>query len=60
MSDRTWTRHWRASTRFIPKQLLALFETATWPVVTAAADARLSARPGVRVDIHARARAVWQ
>lgn len=52
-------RHVYASrTRFIPAALLKLFETTTWPKVSAAASER-SARP-VRVDIGARMRGMWK
>ncbi len=51
-------RHVYASrTRFIPDQLLVLFERTAWPVVAAGSGAR-SASP-VRIDLKARTRARW-
>ncbi len=52
-------RHVYASrTRFIPATLLQFFETATWPLVSAAAGER-SARQ-VRIDVGARMRSMWK
>ena len=52
-------RHLYASrTRFIPTDLLPLFEQYFWPRVTSAAIA--SQPPQVRVDIGARMRAMWR
>ena len=52
-------RHVYASrTRFIPATLLQLFETASWPKVSAAANERSSRQ--VRVDIGARMRSMWK
>ncbi len=45
-------------TRFVPDALLGLFETQTWP---AKADREPShARPGDRIDLGARMRAMWR
>jgi DNA helicase-2/ATP-dependent DNA helicase PcrA len=52
-------RHVYASrSRFIPDQLLHLFERTTWPLFGAAA-ARVASE-GVRVDIGARMRGMWR
>ncbi|OCP35253.1 ATP-dependent helicase [Ensifer sp. LC163] len=52
-------RHVYASrTRFIPATLLQFFETASWPVVSAAASER-SARQ-IRIDVGARMRTMWK
>ncbi len=51
-------RHVYASrTRFIPEQLLVLFERKAWPAVAAGSGAR-SASPA-RIDLKARTRARW-
>ena len=53
-------RHVYASrTRFIPDDLLALFERTAWPVARAAAPVRPAAQ-GVRVDVGARMRGMWR
>jgi DNA helicase-2/ATP-dependent DNA helicase PcrA len=52
-------RHVYASrTRFIPAMLLQLFETSTWPLVSASASER-SARQ-IRMDVGARMRGMWR
>lgn len=52
-------RHVYASrTRFIPATLLQFFETASWPIVSAAASER-SARQ-IRIDVGARMRTMWK
>lgn len=52
-------RHVYASrTRFIPATLLQFFETASWPLVSAAASER-SARQ-IRIDVGARMRTMWK
>lgn len=52
-------RHVYASrTRFIPATLLQLFETASWPKISAAANEQSSRQ--VRVDIGARMRSMWK
>ena len=53
-------RHVYASrTRFIPNGLLGLFEKTAWPLVTAS-SAEAVASQGVRIDIGARMRKMWQ
>jgi DNA helicase-2/ATP-dependent DNA helicase PcrA len=53
-------RHVYASrTRFIPDQLLGLFEKTTWPLVVAGAAAR-AASQGPRMDVGARMRGMWR
>ncbi len=53
-------RHVYASrTRFIPANLLKLFECCTWPVVVAGQDSRPDARQ-VRIDVGARMRGMWR
>ncbi|MGE0457519.1 MAG: ATP-dependent helicase [Bauldia sp.] len=52
-------KHLYASrTRFIPPDLLPLFETFFWPRLTAPAIA--TRPPGIRVDIGARMRGMWR
>ncbi|MGH6805712.1 MAG: ATP-dependent helicase, partial [Ensifer adhaerens] len=52
-------RHvYAARTRFIPATLLQFFETASWPLVSAAASER-SARQ-IRIDVGARMRTMWK
>jgi DNA helicase-2/ATP-dependent DNA helicase PcrA len=53
-------RHVYASrTRFIPDQLLHLFEKTVWPVAATGAAAR-SASSGPRIDVGARMRGMWR
>jgi DNA helicase-2/ATP-dependent DNA helicase PcrA len=53
-------RHVYASrTRFVPRDMLHLFEATTWPVMSAQTVTR-SASPGVRVDVAARMRGMWR
>jgi ATP-dependent DNA helicase UvrD/PcrA len=53
-------RHVYASrTRFVPSDILHLFEATTWPVLSAQ-TARRSASPVVRVDVAARMRGMWR
>jgi DNA helicase II / ATP-dependent DNA helicase PcrA len=53
-------RHLYASrTRFIPEELLGLFERTAWPVVPAGATAR-TAGQGPRLDIGSRMRGMWR
>jgi DNA helicase-2/ATP-dependent DNA helicase PcrA len=53
-------RHvYAARTRFIPDELLGLFERAVWPVVAPDLAAR-SANRGIRVDVGARMRGMWR
>jgi ATP-dependent DNA helicase UvrD/PcrA len=53
-------RHLYASrTRFIPEQLLGLFERTAWPRATAEAKGR-SASNGPRIDVAARMRGMWR
>lgn len=53
-------RHVYASrTRFIPANLLKLFECCAWPVVVAGQNARPDARQ-VRIDVGARMRGMWR
>src|SRR4029077_19778444 len=53
-------RHLYASrTRFIPEELLGLFERTTWPVVSADTAARMTSR-GPKLDISARTRGMWR
>jgi DNA helicase-2/ATP-dependent DNA helicase PcrA len=53
-------RHVYASrTRFMPSDILHLFEATTWPVLSAQTVTR-SASPGVRVDVAARMRGMWR
>jgi DNA helicase-2/ATP-dependent DNA helicase PcrA len=52
-------RHvYAARTRFIPENLLGLFERTSWPL--AAAAAARAASPGPRIDIGARMRGMWR
>ncbi|MCV9966971.1 ATP-dependent helicase [Pararhizobium sp. BT-229] len=52
-------RHVYASrTRFIPVTLLKFFETATWPMVGAAASERSAKQ--IRIDVGARMRSMWK
>ena len=52
-------RHVYASrTRFIPAALLTLFETTTWPKISASASERSAGL--VRIDIGARMRGMWK
>jgi ATP-dependent DNA helicase UvrD/PcrA len=52
-------RHVYASrTRFIPENLLGLFERSSWPLATAGAAARASQGP--RIDVGARMRGMWR
>jgi DNA helicase-2/ATP-dependent DNA helicase PcrA len=51
-------RHvYAARTRFIPNELLKLFECAAWPI--AASSQSLTAVQGPRVDVAARMRSMW-
>jgi DNA helicase-2/ATP-dependent DNA helicase PcrA len=53
-------RHVYASrTRFVPSDILHLFEATTWPVLSAQTVTR-SASPGIRVDVAARMRGMWR
>jgi len=53
-------RHVYASrTRFVPNDILQLFEAATWPVMSAQIVPP-SASPVVRVDVAARMRGMWR
>ena len=53
-------RHVYASrTRFIPEQLLGLFERTNWPVASASAAARGPSQ-GPRIAIGARMRGMWR
>jgi DNA helicase-2/ATP-dependent DNA helicase PcrA len=53
-------RHVYASrTRFIPENLLGLFERTSWPQAAAETAAR-AASQGVRIDINSRMRSVWR
>jgi DNA helicase II / ATP-dependent DNA helicase PcrA len=47
-------------TRFIPADLLELFEQAAWPVITAEPAGARTARQGARLDVAARTRAMWR
>lgn len=52
-------RHVYASrTRFIPVTLLKFFETATWPMMSAAASERSAKQ--IRIDVGARMRSMWK
>ncbi|WP_425960581.1 ATP-dependent helicase [Rhizobium nepotum] len=52
-------RHvYAARTRFIPATLLQFFETAAWPLVSAAASERSAQQ--IRIDVGARMRAMWK
>lgn len=52
-------RHVYASrTRFIPQELVSLFERITWPLAVAAAGTPVPP-PGPQIDIAARMRAMW-
>jgi DNA helicase-2/ATP-dependent DNA helicase PcrA len=58
--DSQGDRHVYASrTRFIPDQLLALFERTTWPVAAAGIAAR-TASQGPCIDVGARMRGMWR
>ncbi len=46
-------------TRFIPDELLGLFEGTTWPSIPAGLAAR-DPRQGVRIDVTARMRGMWR
>jgi DNA helicase II / ATP-dependent DNA helicase PcrA len=53
-------RHVYASrTRFIPGNLLPLFESVTWPIL-ATEVARQAAISQVRIDVGARMRGMWR
>ena len=53
-------RHVYASrTRFVPRDILHLFEATTWLVLSAQTVMR-PASPGVRVDVAARMRGMWR
>ena len=53
-------RHVYASrTRFVPRDVLHLFDAATWPVLSAKTATR-SASQGVRVDVAALMRGMWR
>jgi DNA helicase II / ATP-dependent DNA helicase PcrA len=53
-------RHvYAARTRFVPSDILHLFEATTWPVMSAQTVTR-SASLGVRVDVAARMRGMWR
>jgi DNA helicase-2/ATP-dependent DNA helicase PcrA len=53
-------RHVYASrTRFIPDNLLLLFEKTTWPLAVASSAAR-AASQGPRIDVGARMRGMWR
>ena len=53
-------RHvYAARTRFVPSDILHLFEATTWPVLSAQTVTR-STSPGVRVDVAARMRGRWR
>jgi DNA helicase II / ATP-dependent DNA helicase PcrA len=53
-------RHvYAARTRFIPANLLQLFECCTWPIVAAGQSTRPDVRQ-VRVDVGARMRGMWR
>jgi DNA helicase II / ATP-dependent DNA helicase PcrA len=53
-------RHvYAARSRFIPENLLGLFERTSWPLATAGAAAR-SASQGPRIDVGARMRGMWR
>jgi DNA helicase II / ATP-dependent DNA helicase PcrA len=47
-------------TRFIPAELLELFEQTAWPVIAAEPDVSRMAPQGVRLDVAARMRAIWR
>src|SRR5262245_8699333 len=54
-------RHVYASrTRFIPDDLLLLFETAAWPALAEGPTGVRPAVQGIRVDVRARLRSMWQ
>jgi DNA helicase II / ATP-dependent DNA helicase PcrA len=54
-------RHIYASrTRFIPDDLLFLFETAAWPALAVGPTAVRPALQAIRVDVRARLRGMWQ
>jgi hypothetical protein len=53
-------RHLYASrTRFIPENLLGLFERTVWPLATANTEVRVPSQ-GPKVDIGARMRGMWR
>ncbi len=53
-------RHvYAARTRFIPANLLSLFDCVAWPMVAASAGAR-RADGGLRVDVRAKMRGMWR
>jgi DNA helicase-2/ATP-dependent DNA helicase PcrA len=52
-------RHvYAARTRFIPENLLGLFEKTSWPLAAAGAATRSSQGP--RIDVGARMRGMWR
>jgi DNA helicase-2/ATP-dependent DNA helicase PcrA len=54
-------RHIYASrTRFIPDDLMFLFETAAWPALAVGPTAVRPAVQAIRVDVRARLRGMWQ
>ena len=53
-------RHVHASrTRFIPDELLGLFESSTWPNISTDLMSRDPGQ-GVRIDVAARMRGMWR
>ena len=54
-------RHvYSSRTRFIPDDLLSLFERTAWPVVAVGPSAARTAVQDARVDIRARLRGMWR
>jgi DNA helicase-2/ATP-dependent DNA helicase PcrA len=57
----TGDRHiYAARTRFIPSELLKLFQRVSWPVAVADPAATSAATKSVRVDIGAKMRGMWR
>ncbi len=59
--NRLGDRHvYAARSRFIPDELLHLFEGTTWPIAETAALAPSNTKPVPRIDAAARMRGMWQ
>jgi DNA helicase-2/ATP-dependent DNA helicase PcrA len=54
-------RHvYAARTRFIPDNLLGLFDYTAWPAVAAEPVTGRAPNQGVRLDVGARLRSIWR
>jgi hypothetical protein len=52
-------RVYASRTRFIPEDLLGLFDRTSWPPVAVGAPARVASQ-GVRINVSARMRGMWR